>query len=408
MDFPWSVLEIDPTDDVSSIKRAYARKLKTTRPDDDQKAFELLVQARDFALALATGEGLPSLGNVNEKTSHVTISTETEKNSHAATIDDETEEQESRLHELLSRHPGATDIEIWQKILKETDKLPLLQRPVIEDAIIQQLFSILVSLDREWNQCIANESNKQLTSVRRWLISSGKNLREKWLMFGSVLISFSDLFGWECSDHSIARALVNADYSLYFTGAINSMREYKDLVAIGMPQRIDENGVPIFAESDVKALACPIISHVFKKIEFKRRKGRWPLDFWLDAGIFTPVYLMAFCRIRYGLAWVSTLLLLTIIAFSVPPDLILKHRTIYIWTLWLPLIGARIWMILFGYRLVLAAYCEKITQADNLHLFDPLLRRLYLSLSGAMQRIGYLWGGIFALAELIVLLFLLN
>ncbi|MGV8927072.1 MAG: hypothetical protein ACOH2G_15525 [Ewingella sp.] len=41
----WSVLGIDPTDDLSEIKRAYARKLKTARPDQDPQGYQRLREA---------------------------------------------------------------------------------------------------------------------------------------------------------------------------------------------------------------------------------------------------------------------------------------------------------------------------------------------------------------------------
>lgn len=49
----WDVLGIDPTSEERDIKRAYARKLKVTRPEDDPTAFQLLNDAFQHALAHA-------------------------------------------------------------------------------------------------------------------------------------------------------------------------------------------------------------------------------------------------------------------------------------------------------------------------------------------------------------------
>jgi hypothetical protein len=51
--YPWSVLGIAPTSEGAEIRRAYARRLRTVRPDEDPAAFQALVEARDLALNLA-------------------------------------------------------------------------------------------------------------------------------------------------------------------------------------------------------------------------------------------------------------------------------------------------------------------------------------------------------------------
>ena len=48
---PWTVLGIAPTTDVRTILRAYAQKLRATRPEDDPDGFQRLMEARERALA---------------------------------------------------------------------------------------------------------------------------------------------------------------------------------------------------------------------------------------------------------------------------------------------------------------------------------------------------------------------
>jgi hypothetical protein len=51
----WTVLGLDPTEDVSAIKRAYAEKAKTCHPEEDPEGFLQLRQAYQTALAYAEG-----------------------------------------------------------------------------------------------------------------------------------------------------------------------------------------------------------------------------------------------------------------------------------------------------------------------------------------------------------------
>jgi hypothetical protein len=52
----WSILGIEPTADVLAIKRAYAARLKHTRPDDDAGAYQRLRECYEWALRWARNE----------------------------------------------------------------------------------------------------------------------------------------------------------------------------------------------------------------------------------------------------------------------------------------------------------------------------------------------------------------
>jgi len=46
----WDILEINPTDNASIVKKAYAKKLKLYHPEDDPEGYQKLREAYDSAL----------------------------------------------------------------------------------------------------------------------------------------------------------------------------------------------------------------------------------------------------------------------------------------------------------------------------------------------------------------------
>ena len=53
MKTPWELLELEPTGDALTIKRAYAKQLKNNRPDDAAQAYQALREAYEWALVEA-------------------------------------------------------------------------------------------------------------------------------------------------------------------------------------------------------------------------------------------------------------------------------------------------------------------------------------------------------------------
>ncbi|MBW5469123.1 tetratricopeptide repeat protein [Brevibacillus formosus] len=49
----WRILDIDPTEDISTIKKAYAKKLKLHHPEDDPEGYQQLREAYDLAIKMA-------------------------------------------------------------------------------------------------------------------------------------------------------------------------------------------------------------------------------------------------------------------------------------------------------------------------------------------------------------------
>jgi len=66
----WEVLEIDETNDIKTIKRAYAAKLKTVKPDEDPKGFQVLHQAYKTAQKMAKNNSQAHFGEASVQVTH--------------------------------------------------------------------------------------------------------------------------------------------------------------------------------------------------------------------------------------------------------------------------------------------------------------------------------------------------
>lgn len=126
----WSILGIEgPTEDLRAIKRAYAKKLKITRPDDDPEAFMALRQALERATAYAQHrhfeiavEAEPPATETDRKTEPVHIGREPDvpPEPEDTAFDLHVRPLLSRAEELLGDPQARQDYASWTALLDDS------------------------------------------------------------------------------------------------------------------------------------------------------------------------------------------------------------------------------------------------------------------------------------------------
>ncbi|MGG3805991.1 J domain-containing protein [Metabacillus fastidiosus] len=128
---PWDILGIEPTDEIASIKRAYAKKLKIHHPEDDPEGYQRLREAYDLVIKQQKkGERNRSVPIILEET--VTVhNLETVPNDIyypspflLDNWDNSFDEKEDPVDEFLTEvknlygdFPSRIDIERWEELL---------------------------------------------------------------------------------------------------------------------------------------------------------------------------------------------------------------------------------------------------------------------------------------------------
>ena len=157
---PWRILQLEATDDTRAIKRAYARLLKTTRPDESPEAFQALHAAYKAALKdaeTATGAE-PGGGRTSpeprfESEAHERAVTEpvppervdppppSRDLDHARLADSEFERLLARCRELLdagaARDAGAGRVTAWQFLAESPWMLDSAFQHRLGDSLLQ-------------------------------------------------------------------------------------------------------------------------------------------------------------------------------------------------------------------------------------------------------------------------------
>jgi hypothetical protein len=129
--YPWSHLGIEPTDDQKAIRKAYAVKLRETRPDEDPAGFQALLEARDHALwesrhSLEEADEEIDVGDADDGDGNVLTIRHTQADT--TTLQTQPEDELTAIWRALEDVDGArswNEVRArWQEVLSALDGVP--------------------------------------------------------------------------------------------------------------------------------------------------------------------------------------------------------------------------------------------------------------------------------------------
>ena len=173
--YPWAFLGLTDQASVSDVRRAYARLLKETRPEDDATRFQYLVEARDLALLLASTRVSSDLVPKHDLDVREALETARLENSHEPLLQHVLPTEEARKSvigveafnrpdyatiEARLRHQEALlsnttrdgrfgwfknnfDVKLWERIVSEIGRLSFEERRRIEPLVLRACWQIM-------------------------------------------------------------------------------------------------------------------------------------------------------------------------------------------------------------------------------------------------------------------------
>ncbi len=258
MVYPWNILGLaEDCDDIRLIKRAYAQKLKSCRPDENPKGFQKLVQARDHALLYIKNSGLSEC--VAKKEEQAKPLNNIQDKSVDALLDDGAGLLYNRLFferqlEVMNDPKlDIWDIGFWENFLNALNNADFQCRNDVEWLLIRQVGSHLLE-----RVPTPEQSHKD---------------KEKVL---DVLQLLNEEFGWDESDQKIYKVLGKRDADLFLALIRSRLSEINGK---------QDAAIPYIAISDLRALMGNRGESIVQYYLSAWQTGHWPKGFVWPEGV---------------------------------------------------------------------------------------------------------------------------
>lgn len=143
MDF-WSILKIDPTNNISEIKKAYAKQLRLHHPEDDPEGYQKLREAYESALKYVKSEQEP-LKSIKKENSEVCEDDvlkpqlQVDFIEKKPTFDDKVSNFISRVKILYDDFFSRVDVENWRGILNSEVMWYMGDKKLLDNKMIEFL-----------------------------------------------------------------------------------------------------------------------------------------------------------------------------------------------------------------------------------------------------------------------------
>lgn len=186
----WSLLEIDASTDIRVIKRAYASKLKVTRPDEQPEAFQRLHYAYKTALNYAYEEQHRLTQEQSAADTVLPSDRSSEQPTTESSLPAQTPEAQDVAHEAVSPVHETESSEL------ELDLSSTLETPAIEDESSDVPESTESDTEQEPNPY--QQEGERLIALVQLLLNTSQDLHipESWAFLMNSPFILDDQFNW--------------------------------------------------------------------------------------------------------------------------------------------------------------------------------------------------------------------